>query len=67
MRHETIICDFCNLDITVSSGARSFRIFLASQSIPHAGGIVLDVAIPDPLPQDKHFCSMKCLKEWIYK
>ena len=65
-KHETT-CDGCGKDLTITCNYVDYRIVLFSQSIPSWDGVVTDFNIENPLPQNKHFCGMRCLLGWACK
>ena len=67
-----VICDGCGADITYTGNSVDYRLVLASQSKTpwYAGegleaGVVTDMWIENPLPEAKHFCSLRCLASWL--
>ncbi len=60
-------CDFCNDDLTYSSGVTKYRLTLHSQHLPHDNSLTMDIYIYPPIECDKHFCGLECLSEWIEK
>ena len=62
---KEILCSFCGHDLTISSNSIDYRILLKRENIPPCDGAVTDMAVYQEIEEDKHFCGLGCLKEWI--
>jgi len=60
-------CDGCEKDITEDSGMPELRLVVYCESIPVSGGgnVRLLVHVEPPFTGKKHFCSKKCLMQWL--
>lgn len=65
-------CDYCKKDLMRESGSNAFPYEKGWQYIYNLKGRTLDCYAPgiqtdlkEIAELDKHFCSMKCLLEWI--
>lgn len=66
MKIETYSCDGCKSDLTATENTIDYRLVLKQENIPSVGGITTLLMRHPLIDSDKHFCSMDCLKEWLY-
>jgi hypothetical protein len=62
-----INCDHCKTDLRYTSYAYEYRITLTDEAKENNIGIAYASGIPRHIAEDKHFCNLKCLKEWVNK
>ncbi len=69
MKITTVTCDTCQRDISSTNNVQEYRILLRDESMPHQGrhGTVTDMNPTEWIGNDRHFCSGKCLREWVLK
>lgn len=61
-----VSCDYCGNDLT-ETNCTDYRIRVAVEIIPFAGGTHYDVLIHPPLPkQEYHFCTKKCMQSALF-
>lgn len=60
-----VICDHCKRNISETGNSVDYRILLASEPIPNRGGGMTDVAIEPDFNRPRHFCGMRCLKQYL--
>lgn len=67
MSTRSIICDNCGKELVVdSSYPATFSLELkAINTGINTSGYKYAVAVIPPIKSTKHFCGLKCLKEWI--
>lgn len=65
MKIETYSCDGCKNDLTETENTIDYRLVLKQERIPSVPGITTLRMSHDLIDSDKHFCSMKCLEEWL--
>ena len=72
--NREILCDSCKKDLTYTNNCVDYRLVLSSQSkspwFTKDGGTVGAVTamhIEPPIKGDKHFCSLVCLREWLWE
>lgn len=59
-----IDCDNCGNDLSDTSNCMDYRVIIDSEEIHSISGAVTLMYIPRPVSK-KHFCNMKCTREWI--
>lgn len=60
-----VYCDNCTKDLRFTGYNSEYRLALVPQPMGHRGGTVFSMNVPCFIQNDKHFCSIKCLKEWL--
>lgn len=60
-----IVCDNCGEDLLRRNRCPGFRLVLQSEEIPLSGNSVYAVNVYPDIDEDKHFCNLKCLSEWM--
>lgn len=65
MRTETITCDGCGYDLATTANCEDYRLCLANERIPSAGGVVTMMAISPAIKRAAHFCGVRCLRTWL--
>lgn len=66
MKETKIICDYCQNDLF--DEIHSYGYYLSLEVRRHkTSGVVFDVMLIPPIDQDKHFCGLGCLKQWLDK
>ena len=60
-----IICDGCGKDLTYTGNSVDYRLALVSQPMPSKGGGAASYRLIYPaIKSTKHFCGLRCLKNW---
>lgn len=65
MMKNEVTCDHCKRNLTRSGNSVDYRIVVKSEPIPSAPGPVTDMMIYPPIPEDLHFCGLRCMREWV--
>lgn len=65
MRETKITCDNCKKDLTETGRRPAYRLVLSSESIPHSTNIPSFVLIRPEIEQDRYFCNLACLRNWL--
>mgnify|MGYP001606394301 CR=1 FL=1 len=65
MKSTTVVCDWCKKDLSFTSNCEDWRLGLVNQGIASRGNFVTSMHVPPILKDDAHFCSIKCLREWV--
>lgn len=65
MRIETVTCDGCGADLTVTSNMVDYRLLLASENKPgYGGGAYTAMGKYPAIGRDHHFCNLECMDHW---
>jgi len=59
-----ILCDWCEANLRYTKLATNYRLHLTSELI-RTKDQEFDTVAKDPLDDDKHFCDICCLNDWL--
>jgi len=62
---ENICCSSCGHDLNASNNSIDYRILLKSEKIPPCNGLVTNMMVYPEIEEDKYFCGLDCLMEWL--
>lgn len=67
MKVIKVTCDTCQRDISTTGNCEEFCILLRDEPMPQADGCVAVTTMAPKrwIGDDRHFCSDKCLREWV--
>lgn len=59
------LCEHCKSDLTHSDGIAKYRLELSAKYCPHTDAPIYGLYMCPPINEDKHFCGLGCLREWL--
>lgn len=66
MKQENIVCDKCGSDLSShETPATEFRLVLDVETIKRNSEYAYEAMYYPPISGQKHFCDLKCLKDWV--
>jgi len=66
MTKETkVSCDSCKAEIDSTSFSAEYYLTLGNTRKPNRVGACYAMELKPPLSNEKHFCRLECLKNWI--
>ena len=62
---HTITCDSCDRKLGFSESITDYYLSLTCHTCENLTGASLDLYMCPPIDQQKHFCGLGCLRNWL--
>ena len=64
-RSINVVCDHCHETLLLADSTPKYRLTLVAEELSHKKGVSIKmIHVRPPIPEDKHFCGIDCLRYW---